>query len=130
MTRYLIKIGEMSLKGNNRSFFEKILKNNIKMRLPKGSRVYGRFGRFFAETDAPSDEVRTILSSTFGITWFVEAFPVRKDMDEITRAALKIAERVSSTIPGGTFKVEAKRLDKGFPLRSYDIACEIGRAHV
>jgi thiamine biosynthesis protein ThiI len=128
MTRYLIKIGEMSLKGGNRPYFEKTLKLNIKSRLPRGSRMSGRFGRFFLETDAPADQVRSALSATFGITWFVEVLSVRKDMEEIEAAALRIASRAAEERGARTFKVEAKRLDKGFPLRSYDIACALGNA--
>ena len=125
---YLIKIGEIALKGNNRNFFEKKLKKNIKTGL-RGipSRVYGGRGRFFVETDAGhSDVVEKVLSTTFGIKGFSAVTSVNKDIDLIIAEAVRQARAMMENGAGPRFKINPRRADKRFPLRSYDIACRAG----
>ena len=48
MNLYLIRLGEISLKGLNRNFFEKKLKNNIKLKIhPYRSTLTREKGRFY-----------------------------------------------------------------------------------
>ena len=69
-TLYLVKLGEISLKGLNRDFFEKRLKINLKNKL-KGYRtqVSKQKGRIFFEisNDCPKETIERAFSTTFGV---------------------------------------------------------------
>ena len=126
----LLKNGEIVLKGLNRRQFEDALKKNIKIAL----NPLGRFEIASAQSaitvkplsdGIDLDEVCERVSHIFGIVSF-------------SRAALceeKTMEAVLSTAPdyleqklraAKTFKVEAKRSDKKFPLKSPEICAELG----
>lgn len=127
---YLIKIGEIALKGGNRNFFEKRLKKNIKLQLRGiNCKVTGSRGRFFIE--APEENaagVEKTLSDTFGITGYSPVTRLDKNIDLIIDEAVKQAEEYRKNNAGARFKIQARRADKGFPMRSYDIACAAGDA--
>ncbi len=127
---YLIKIGEIALKGGNRSFFEKRLKKNIRSNLRSIScRVTGTRGRFFIESDeSNSRAIEEVLSKTFGVTGYSEVIRVEKDFELIKQEALKIAKANTEELPGTGFKINSRRADKGFHMSSYDIVCELGAA--
>jgi thiamine biosynthesis protein ThiI len=126
---YLLKIGELMLKGKNRSFFEKTLKNNIKKKFREYSpRIDARTGRFYlslSEIDKKEAEAR--LESVFGINAFAEAVRCPKDIKALEKTALKLLGRTAGS-GNRTFKVRAKRTDKSFPAGSYEIACRLGDA--
>lgn len=127
---YLIKIGEIALKGNNRNFFEKRLKKNIKMSL-KGINctVTGGRGRFFIEApEETSATVEQVLSNTFGITGYSEVSRIEKDIKAIIEEGVKLARRNISEGVGVKFKVNSRRSDKGFSMSSYDICCTVADA--
>jgi len=127
---YLIKIGEIALKGNNRNFFEKRLKKNIKMSL-KGiaCTVTGGRGRFFIEAPLQSSEVvEQVLSNTFGITGYSEVSRIEKDIEAIIEKGVKLAERNMADGTGVNFKVNSRRSDKGFSMSSYEICCAVADA--
>ena len=127
---YLIRVGEIGLKGNNRRMFEQQLKENIKRRL-KGleARVTGGRGRFFLELfSGDPSAAEEVLASTFGIVAFARVRVSDKDMEAIgTTAAELLQEAVRAAAPGTiSFKINAKRTDKSFALNSYQIAVELG----
>lgn len=64
------------------------------------------------------------LSRVFGIAGFERAAAVEKSMDAILSAAPEYLRDVLSGLH--TFKVEAKRSDKTFPLTSPQISAEVG----
>ena len=125
---YLVKIGEINLKGGNRRFFEKKLKTHIKFRL-RGcpSTFTGRNGRFYLTID-PADrrQAETVLSTSFGVTSFSRCLKLPKDMDEINKAALELGKNFLDNGFGTRFKVEARRADKKFPMTSYELAAHLG----
>ena len=125
----LIKIGELILKGNNRSRFEDRLMTNIKHSLRKtGSyRIWKSQGTMYVE---PRDENSPILPAiekikkVFGITQISHAYVAPKDIGEIYKV---IIEKLGDSLKNGkTFKVEAKRADKRFPMTSPEICREAG----
>ncbi|MFP4385569.1 MAG: tRNA uracil 4-sulfurtransferase ThiI [Spirochaetia bacterium] len=124
---YLLKIGELMLKGKNRSFFEKTLKNNIKKMFREYSpRIDTRSGRFYLTLSGiEKKEAESRLESVFGINAFAEAVRCPKEMKALERTALRLLDK---TPDGGTrtFKVRAKRTDKSFPADSYEISCRLG----
>lgn len=125
----LIKNGELVLKGLNRNTFEDILVKNIKKRISK----YGEFTLKRAQSTIfiePKDEnfefekALDAVSKVFGIAGYSRACVCEKNIQSIIDNA---KEYLKSTLPyAKTFKVEAKRSDKTFPLKSPEICYELG----
>lgn len=127
----LIKNGELALKGLNRSTFEDILIKNIRKRI----KVLGEF-EYRKEQSTVAvvpmddyidmDEVSDRISRVFGIAAYSRALQVEKDMSVILQNAPEyLAEQLKNA---KTFKVEGKRSDKKFPLKSPEISAEVGGA--
>ncbi|HZJ89035.1 MAG TPA: tRNA uracil 4-sulfurtransferase ThiI [Sphaerochaeta sp.] len=133
---YLIRLGEISLKGQNRSFFEKRLRANIKAKL-RGYQNTIRItkGRVFLEIEkrCPAERVETALSTTFGLVGFSKCIRAAKDEKAIRKAATLLMDQPPFSAGSGTYKVESRRSDKSFPLTSYELnvalAEEVHRAH-
>ncbi|MBQ3524077.1 MAG: tRNA 4-thiouridine(8) synthase ThiI [Clostridia bacterium] len=127
----LIKNGELALKGLNRSTFEDILIKNIRKRIkPLGEFEYRKEQSTVAvvpmEDYIDMDEVSDRISRVFGIAAYSRALQVEKDMDVILKNAPEyLAEQLKNA---KTFKVEGKRSDKKFPLKSPEISAEVGGA--
>ena len=127
---YLIKEGEISLKGGNRGLFEKRLRQNIKDKIrPYSSEIDRQKGRLYAYIDenAPEDLVDKALRTTSGIVGYAKAYRTEKSIDDIVRKALEILPE-SSFKDEGTFRITVKREDKQFPLNSHQIAVELAKA--
>jgi thiamine biosynthesis protein ThiI len=124
---YLVRLGEISLKGLNRPFFEKKLKNNIKTKIrPYHNQVSKQKGRLFFEVDdaCPREQCDLAFSTTFGVVGYAEAVRCNNEMDTIKNVARKILKESTFTNKG-SFKVQTKRADKKFPLSSHAISCEL-----
>lgn len=125
----LIKNGELALKGLNRSTFEDILIKNIRKRIKHlGEFEYRKEQSTVAvipiDDYIDMDEVSDRISRVFGIAAYSRALQVEKDMDVILENAPKyLAEQLKNA---KTFKVEGKRSDKKFPLKSPEISAEVG----
>lgn len=129
----LIKNGELALKGLNRSTFEDMLVKNIKRRLLAS---VGKFqftksqSTIIAEPvdeDIDFEEAVETLKKVFGIAAFSRAAIAEKDFDSIKDVAL---EYLGDELRGvKTFKVNAKRSDKKFPMTSPELCREVG-AHL
>ncbi len=125
----LLKYGEIALKGLNKNSFEDVLVKNIKRRI----KSLGKFKVWKAqstiyveplEEDIDTDEATQRLSKVFGIAALTRAITVPKDFEEISKATI---EYLSSELSSAkTFKVEAKRSDKHFPLTTPEIQRELG----
>ena len=125
----LAKYGEMALKGLNRGTFEDILMKNLRRRLKK----FGAFKLNRAQStiymeplseDIDLDEVLEHLQCVFGIAALCRACVCEKTMEDISAKAVPYLEEV--LLGAKTFKVEAKRADKAFPLKSPEICAELG----
>lgn len=128
---YIIRLGEIALKGRNRDLFENQLKENIKEKLrPYSSRIQRQKGRLFLYLDSsvPSEVVSNALRTTFGIVGFAPALVTSKTYEALEQAALQIAKERWFTGESPTFKVESSRTDKSFPLGSYEISAALGSA--
>ncbi len=125
----LIKNGELALKGLNRASFESMMAKDIKHRLYK----LGAFKVWRSQstvTVTPQDdsfdmdEAYGRVSKVFGIAGLTRAAVAPKDMDEIYKTTCEyLGEELTLA---KTFKVEAKRADKRFPLKSPEICMETG----
>ena len=127
----LIKNGELALKGLNRSTFEDILIKNIRKRIkPLGEFEYRKEQSTVSVVPMDEyidmDEVSDRISRVFGIAAYSRALQVEKDMDVILeQAPIYLADQLKDA---KTFKVEGKRSDKKFPLKSPEISAEVGGA--
>ena len=122
----LIKTGELALKGLNRGTFEAILMKNLRYRLkPLGSCTLRKAqSAIYVEPESPAfdmDEACDRVSKVFGISAYSRACVVEKEIGTIMEAAA--AYLANDLAAAKTFKVEAKRSDKAFPLQSPAI-CE------
>jgi thiamine biosynthesis protein ThiI len=126
---YLISFGEIALKGENRPFFERILMQRIKgsLRGFENIRVEKTHGRIYCFADGPRQEVINALKKVFGIVAISPAESCDLDMNSIKDAALTIMKKIDYR--GKTFKVETRRPNKSFPLKSPEISREVG-AHL
>ena len=127
----LCKYGEISLKGANRSHFEKLLRDLLKKRTaPYGSfRIYSMQSTVYIEPENEEADVSgayKAAKNTFGISAVTRALQTDKNMASILETARTL---FLPYLDGArTFKVEAKRADKGFPLTSPEISAEVGGA--
>ncbi len=125
----LIKNGELALKGLNRNSFEDKLIKNMKIRLAD----LGKFTFTKSQStimidsedeDIDLDDAADRLSKVFGIAALSRACVCEKDFDCIKTAAVSYLEEQLED--ARTFKVEAKRSDKKFPMKSPEICREAG----
>lgn len=125
----LCKYGEIVLKGANRSYFEGILTRELKRR----AKAYGSFKISHMQSTVyiePLDEFSDIegmyeaASKVFGIAALNRAAVCEKNMEDILRTAKEYLPQY--LVGKKTFKVEAKRSDKRFELKSPEICAEVG----
>ncbi|MDR0377413.1 MAG: tRNA 4-thiouridine(8) synthase ThiI [Spirochaetaceae bacterium] len=129
MTAYLLKPGELTLKGGNRREFERVLLRNLAVLLRgAGATVNPAQGRYFVHAPAAAaDAVEDALSRLIGISGWARTRVCGKTPEAVLRACVETAgECYAAGIR--TFKVEARRTDKSFPLDSYGIRCRGGEA--
>ena len=125
----LLKYGEIALKGLNRPMFERKLIDNVASTLAKVGRFSIRKSQSTIyveplEEGLDMQEAIIRLQKVFGIVNICPVLRCEKDMDRITETALEALGQMD--LSGKTFKVEAKREDKQFPLNSPQISRELG----
>ncbi len=125
----LVKNGELALKGLNRSTFEDVLIKNMKRRLaPLGKFTFQKSQSTIMvippEGEVDMEEAAQRLTRVFGIAGLSRAAAVPKDMEQILISSAQYLAPQLEEIK--TFKVEAKRSDKRFPLKSPEICRELG----
>ena len=128
MQTYIVHYGELGLKGRNRPQFEKRLAHNMRVALRDLGQVKVQLHRGYMAVEvadeAPPERVEQRLAGIFGIAYFAPALAVPQEMGAITEAALQLARRVIT--PDTSFKVQARRADKRFPVTSMDLNRELG----
>jgi thiamine biosynthesis protein ThiI len=128
---FLIKYGEIGLKGKNRYIFEDALVRQMRFALKE---VDGSFfvhkaqGRVYVECDGEYDYEETIesLKRVFGIVGICPV--VRVEDRGIEQLSVDVVSYMKDVYPEGnqTFKVEARRSKKQYPMTSMEINCELG----
>ena len=128
---FLIKYAEIGTKGKNRFLFEDALIKQIKHALRP---VEGKFiiskesGRIYvdAQGEYDYDEVIAALKRVFGIAWICPMFQIEKtDFEEIKKEVASYVDQVYED-KNFTFKVDAKRVDKKYPVSSEQMNCDLG----
>jgi len=126
---FLMKLGEIVLKGANKRQFENKLRQNVRRRM----KPYGNYDVYIMQSTVyvqPEDDEADVegaweaCHSIFGVVSLCRCRPCEKDLDSIFNA---IEEYLGDDLDcAESFKVESKRSDKRFPLTSIGISQEIG----
>ena len=126
---FLMKLGEIVLKGANKRQFENRLRQNVRRRM----KSYGNFDVYIMQSTVyvePMDEEADVdgaweaCSSIFGVVSLCRCRPCEKNLDAIFEA---IENYLGDDLDcAKSFKVESKRSDKRFPLASIQLSQEIG----
>ena len=126
---FLLKLGEIILKGSNKRQFENKLRQNIRRRM----KPYGNFDVYILQSTVyvePQDGEADVegaweaCKSIFGVNSICRCRPCEKNMDAIFEAVEAYLGDELDCAP--SFKVESKRSDKQFPMSSIAISQEIG----
>ena len=126
---FLLKLGEIVLKGANKRQFEDKLRQNVRRRM----RPYGNFDVYIMQStvyvepmddEADVDGAWDACHAIFGLVSLCRCRACEKNLDSIFNA---IEEYLGDDLDcAESFKVESKRSDKGFPMTSIAISQEIG----
>ncbi len=126
---FLLKLGEIVLKGANKRQFEDKLRQNIRRRM----KAYGNFDVYIMQStvyvqpmddEADVDGAWEACRCIFGLVSLCRCRSCEKDLDSIYNT---IEEYLGDELDcAASFKVESKRSDKRFPLTSIAISQEIG----
>ncbi len=125
----LCKYGELILKGANRQNFESMLVKECRRR----ASVHGVFRIYYLQStvyiepqndECDIDGMFETARRIFGFVAVGRAAVCEKSMESIEKTVREyIGDKLDNV---KTFKIEAKRSDKRFPLKSPEIAREIG----
>ena len=130
---FLIKYGEIGVKGKNRYLFEDALMKQIRIAL---TAVEGEFvvskelGRIYvdADKDYDEDEVISALTKVFGIVAVCPMVRIEdKDFENLKKAVVEYMDKVYEN-KKITFKVDTRRADKNYPGTSETINADLGEA--
>jgi len=126
---FLLKLGELVLKGANRYTFEDKLKANIARRLkPLGRfKIYTRQSTCYVEPLEEScdmDAAYEKLQKVFGVIGLSRARACDKTKEAMLATAVEyLGDKLAAA---STFKVESKRADKSFPMTSIALSQWVG----
>ena len=126
---FLLKLGEVVLKGQNRRSFEDRLVANTARRLKScGSfQVYIRQSTIYAEPTTDTCDMEAAYAAArqvFGVVSVARAVPCEKTVESIVETA---KDYLADAFAGaGSFKVESKRADKNYPLNSIQLSQAVG----
>lgn len=131
---FLIKYAEIGVKGKNRFMFEDALVKQIRIALNKCDgkfQVHKTQGRIYVEVTSEEydyEEAVESLTRVFGISGICPVVHVADNgIDELKKEVCDYIGKVHSDT-NITFKVDARRARKNYPLNSMEINCEIGGA--
>ncbi len=126
---FLMKLGEIVLKGSNKRQFESRLRQNVRRRM----KPYGNFDVYLMQSTVyvePMDEMCDVdgaweaCRSIFGVVSLCRCRPCEKNVDAIFEAVeAYLGDELDCA---KSFKVESRRSDKAFPMTSIALSQEIG----
>lgn len=130
-TAFLIKYAEIGVKGKNRHLFEEALVKQIRYAL---KRCEGEFavtrtpGRIYIEALSEFDYDETVdnLKTVFGISGICPMVHVEDEgIEKLGEAVVKYMDNVYPD-KNISFKVQARRARKNYPLNSMEVNMELG----
>lgn len=127
----LVRYGEIILKGLNRPVFEEKLVGNIKSAIYKfgKAKVSKSQGRIYIEPEDENYDFDLVLQKVIKVFGVVSVSPVWKidtEYEQIKANSIKMASELVDNFGYKTFKVEAKRGNKRFPMPSPEICADVG----
>lgn len=128
---FLIKYGEIGIKGKNRYIFEDALVRQIRFALKDADGefyVHKSYGRVYVDCDGEYDYEETVesLARVFGIVGICPVVRLEdKGFEELKKEVVAYMDEMYPD-KNKTFKVEARRSKKSYPLQSMQINCQLG----
>ena len=132
-TTFLIKYAEIGVKGKNKYLFEEALAQQVKYAL---KRCEGEFkvtrteGRIYVHALSEFDYDETVdnLKTVFGVSAICPVVAVSDEgFDELAKTVVDYVDKVYPD-KNMTFKVQARRARKNYPLNSMELNMELGAA--
>jgi len=135
---YIVRCGEVALKGMNKPYFERMLADRLRRSLKKigtGIEVKREEGLLMVRTPLSIEEDSAIkaITKVFGVASVSPAVEIdieeggaQEIMERIGAAAVAYMKALMEKREIKTFKVDAKRADKQFPIQSPEIGRIIG----
>ena len=127
---FIVRCGEVALKGLNKPYFERTLADGIRKATAgfPGVEVKRREGLIFVNAPAGVDggKLTGEIAKVFGVASISPAAETRSTIEAVGEAAIAYMAGLMAEKGVKTFKIEAKRADKMFPVKSPDIAKIIG----
>ncbi len=132
-TTFLIKYAEIGVKGKNKYLFEEALAQQVKYAL---KRCEGEFkvtrteGRIYVHALSEFDYDETVdnLKTVFGVSAICPVVAVSDEgFDELAKTVVDYVDKVYPD-KNMTFKVQARRARKNYPLNSMELNMELGEA--
>lgn len=130
---FLIKYGEIGIKGKNRYMFEDALVRQIRHALKDVEGIFHVHkcqGRIYVDCEGYYDYEETVdaLKRVFGIVGICPV--VRTDVKEYEELKKDVVAYMDKLYPDKniTFKVESRRAKKTYPVNSMELNCGLGEA--
>ncbi|MBP3873288.1 MAG: tRNA 4-thiouridine(8) synthase ThiI [Lachnospiraceae bacterium] len=132
---FLLKYGEIGIKGKNRGQFEDALVAQVRHAL---SRVDGEFevskeqGRIYVDVTGPDDcfdpdEVTQALQRVFGLVGICQVLKVPvAEPEVIAEEAVRYIDQTYDLTSPVTFKVHTRRANKQYPVTSMEVDALVG----
>ena len=125
MQKILIHFGELSLKGKNKSAFERQMGLNLK-RLLKPKKVIRQYGRMLLDVEEVTEELLERLALIPGIRNFAPVYVAEPNLDSIRDVAKQALTETFGDVTGRGFRLTARRSYKQFPLTSPELNLQVG----
>lgn len=130
-SHFLLRYGEIALKGQNQRFFVDSLMRNLERAVADLGPVEIRhsFGRIILTAEGEPDRLAERLRKVFGVVSLSPIRVVPPELNQVTAAALDLVNEALAERPEiQTFKVDTRRADKRFPLTSMETSSQVGEA--
>ncbi len=130
----VLRPGELSLKGGNRRYFEKILRKNLRALLGKDIPIERLWGRFYmgplplGGEQGDARQLAQKAARVFGVANTSPACRVETSEEAIAQTCVELMgdELAHRGAEGASFAIRVRRADKSFPKRSMDLARSLG----
>lgn len=124
----LLRFGEITVKGKNRSRFEKAALSHVKalLRAFPGTEAIHEYGRIYVRLNGQAaDPVISSLKNIFGLTSISPVKVSPSKLEDIVRIAVDFIKSIPAD-KYNTFKVHGRRVFKGFPHSSQELNHLVG----
>lgn len=126
---FLLRYGEIALKGQNQGFFLEALRRGVTRSLldlgPAEVRL--SFGRVLVRVEAEPAAATERLRRVFGVVSLSPVQETASDLEAVRTAAVALAAGALAQHPEiATFKVDTRRADKRFPVTSMEVSRLVG----